>query len=373
MSNSIRLKVAIVFIIGIVQAFFIEFLLLGKKNKSLTDKILAMWMFVIGLHLFLHYLFYVEYYNTFPFFMGVMQPLPLIHGPFLLLYIQFLISDRPAFEKKHWLHFIPVAVFYVVIFPDAFLRSSAELMEFAFETLETDPPLYWMFFEVLINLSGVVYVVWSLIILRKHKKNIKNNFSYTEKINLDWLVVLIAGMAVIWVVVLLSTETGDYIFVAVTGFIFAIGYFGSRQVAIFSNPISADTKKASPSKEKYEKSTLTEAKSQEHLESLQSLMSGEKPYLESKVTLKEISDRMEIHPNHLSQVINEKLNQNFFDFINSHRVGEFKERLAGDTAKKFTLLAHAYDSGFSSKSSFNEVFKKFTGLTPSQYQKNLSD
>lgn len=305
--------------------------------------------------------------------MGVQQPFPLLHGPLLLLYVYSLIKPNPDFGKKEWLHFIPTIAFYILIFPDAFLQTKSELLEFAFETLKSDPPFYFVFFGFLINISGVVYVIWSLIALYRHKKNIKDKFSYTEKINLDWLMKLIMCMGVIWIIVLLSFENSGYIFIAVTGFVFVIGYFGSKQAAIFTDNSSGNNDKAGAIKSKYEKSTLTGEKSQEHLNSLKQLMNDEKPYLESKITLRDVSESLGIHQNHLSQIINEQLNQNFFDFINSYRVTEFKQRLEKDKSKKFTLLAHAYDSGFSSKSSFNEVFKKQTSLTPSQYQKQLSN
>jgi AraC-like DNA-binding protein len=70
-------------------------------------------------------------------------------------------------------------------------------------------------------------------------------------------------------------------------------------------------------------------------------------------------------------VINENLEKNFYDFINGYRVDMVKQRLAESTGSRPNILAIAYDAGFSSKSSFNEVFKKNTKLTPSQYWKKL--
>lgn len=345
--------------------------MLNKKNKNLSDKILSVWMFVLGVHLFLAFLFSIEYYYTFPFFMGIQQPFPLLHGPFLLLYVYALIKPNPKVGRVELLHFLPALLFFIFLIPDAFLTTAPELLEFAFHTLDTDPPLYWVIISPLREVSGAIYAIWSLIILIRHKKTIKDNFSYTEKINLNWLMVLIIGIAGIWVVVLI-TDDSNFVYVAATIFVFVIGYFGSRQVAIFTDNTSPEDLKDA-NKGKYVKSSLTSDKSQEYLKILKQFMEDEKPYLEPKISLKDVSERLEIHPNHLSQVINEKLNVNFYDFINGYRVEEFKNRLSNDTDKKFTLLAHAYDSGYSSKSSFNEVFKKFTGLTPSQYQKQLNN
>ena len=75
--------------------------------------------------------------------------------------------------------------------------------------------------------------------------------------------------------------------------------------------------------------------------------------------------------NHTSQIINENLNKNFFDFVNDYRINEVKKCLSDSKFSHYTLLAIAYECGFNSKSSFNSLFKIKTGLTPSEYQKKL--
>jgi len=83
-----------------------------------------------------------------------------------------------------------------------------------------------------------------------------------------------------------------------------------------------------------------------------------------------MAQSLNLSTNHLSQIINEKLEMNFFDFINEYRVNEVKDRLSDPKYKHYTLLAIAFDSGFNSKSSFNSIFKQYTGLTPSEFQKS---
>jgi YesN/AraC family two-component response regulator len=100
-------------------------------------------------------------------------------------------------------------------------------------------------------------------------------------------------------------------------------------------------------------------------------MEKEKPYLESKITLPQLASQFNTNPNYLSQIINELLNQNLYDFINKYRVDEFKERLENADALNYTLFGLAQNCGFSSKSTFHDVFKKHTGQTPAQYQSTL--
>ena len=101
-------------------------------------------------------------------------------------------------------------------------------------------------------------------------------------------------------------------------------------------------------------------------------MENERPYLNAKLSLRDVADYLGISTNHLSQVINENLKENFFDFVNGYRIAAVKRMMNDPTNSHLTLLGMAYESGFNSKSSFNATFKKMTGSTPSQYQKQTS-
>ena len=98
-------------------------------------------------------------------------------------------------------------------------------------------------------------------------------------------------------------------------------------------------------------------------------MEVEKPFLKNKITLQEIASALDIPNHHLSQVLNDKIKQNFFDFINGYRIEALKEKLKDPKSKHLTILGIANECGFNSKASFNRIFKKNTGLTPSEYLK----
>ncbi len=100
-------------------------------------------------------------------------------------------------------------------------------------------------------------------------------------------------------------------------------------------------------------------------------MKTNKYYLDQELSLKSFAEKIGIHENLISKAINQKLHVNFHEFVNNYRIEEFIHRISKDKNKKYTFLAHAFDSGFSSKSSFNYLFKKKTNKTPSEFFKDL--
>ncbi len=101
-------------------------------------------------------------------------------------------------------------------------------------------------------------------------------------------------------------------------------------------------------------------------------MVAKKPFLNPNLTLQQLASELEISTHYLSQIINDKFNLNFFDYINQFRVNEVIAKLNNPKYVSYSLLGIALDSGFNSKSAFNRIFKKFTNLTPSQYKSAAS-
>lgn len=104
-----------IFVAGIGMALFIEFLLISKKNKSESDRILTLWMFLMVVHLFLFYLYFTNEIYRFPFLLGVEAPLPLLHGVFLFLYAGTITNQLPAKRSVLVFHFVPVIVLYLYL------------------------------------------------------------------------------------------------------------------------------------------------------------------------------------------------------------------------------------------------------------------
>ena len=381
-----------VYLAGIVITIFLAVLLIGKKHKTTADILLIVWLFVIAFHLFLFYLFIIGKIYDYPALMGHL-PYPLLHGPFLFLYTAALTGQQPGFKRVWLIHFIPVITLYLFLIPFFRLPAAEKINVYrndgaGYETL--------MAINLIsIFVSGIAYIVASLVLLRRYRRSIKDEFSNIEKINLAWLRYLIYGLAVIWVAVIFGNDT--LVFSIATVFVFFLGYFGIRQHGIFINgqpqteQISAREEKPKESaradkreprsdeisanpdtagivtKIKYEKSGLAGDQAGKIYERLVTVMTNEKLFTESELTLAALAKTLDVHPNHLSQVINSYEGKNFYDYINFHRVEEFKKLAPRPDNQNFTLLSMAYECGFNSKTSFNRNFRKVTGISPSEY------
>ena len=106
------------------------------------------------------------------------------------------------------------------------------------------------------------------------------------------------------------------------------------------------------------------------MERLIEYLESEKPYLNNELSLKNIAGHLEISPHQLSQIINTGSNRNFYDLINSYRIEETRRLLTDPSKQDLTIIDIAYEVGFNSKSAFNNAFKKYTNMTPSQYKES---
>lgn len=391
------------YLIGIIITFFLSLLLVSKKNKSLADKILAAWLICTGIHLSLFYVFVSGYYNNFPYFLGLEIAMPMLQGPFLFLYTMAVTQTR-SIKPKDGFHFLPFVVVLIILSPFFSLASADKIAVYqhegaGYETLTQSVLLA-------LSLSGVIYIILSLRILRKHAERIKQQFSNTDRINLNWLRYLIWGIAAIWAIILIGFSDA-YIFGAVVIYVFFLGFFGIKQVGVFTNNILDDNLETEISvkervdiildrhlneednstlippmseegveakeKVKYQNSSLDPAEGHKIFERLQYLMEEQKLFKNPELALGELAQELQLHPNILSQVINSYAQKTFYDYVNDLRITEFKTIVAKPEHKQYTLLSLAFECGFNSKTAFNRNFKKATGLSPTQYIQQLNN
>ena len=323
-----------------------------------------------------------------------------MHGPVFLFYTLSLATSNFKLGFRQILHLIPFAVslgilISGIIFTNGVSNTTRQVL------------------TIVKMISLFAYTSIVIIQLQKHRDRIERIFSNTESKYLGWLKFLAWGIIIVWIIssvgLLLYNFSGFKIpqygglagNLALCGLIFLIGYFGVRQEAIFNfakkndvaimpeeiamiiapriidnslipETIAPEENASEPVlNDKYKNSGLSKQKSLDLYEALGTLMKDRKPYQDTELTLFTLAKQLRIHPNHLSQIINQHRNQNFFDYINEYRVNDVKEALFSRKYDNHSLLGIAHEFGFNSKASFNRAFKKFTGMTPSEFRKTV--
>lgn len=384
---------AIISLIGSVQALFYLVLFQSKPKKDLSDYILMLFTLLLGAVFFDQYLRNTNFYQLHPQYWGITYCFPILTAPLLYFYVVLITQPEQKFKPWFWLLTLPFFVFLTYYLATYYFLPIDK--KTAYFRLATTKPWAMIYAgEFFLVLSGPVYSVLGLFRLKRHIKNIEDNFSYTSGINLSWLKTIFIAIVIVNVINILlnifsdiypffTYQTGDNIMHSLNVFlIFFIGYYGFKQTLIYppgkerpdlvkrekltGNQLSGNSEDGP----KYIKSGLQKNAVDFYYSSLIKLMLSEKLFLDSKLSIKTVAEKLEISVNHLSQVINQQSGKNFFKFINEYRIEEAKKLLLDQSKKKYTILAIAYDCGFNSKSSFNTLFKQFTGKTPSEFIEN---
>ncbi|MGE8514320.1 MAG: helix-turn-helix domain-containing protein [Chryseobacterium culicis] len=358
------------YLAGVFIACFSSLLILGKRKKIKADYVLAVWFLMIGIHLILFMLFFSGSYVKYPYFLGFEVIFPFIHGPMLYVYVLCVTGRNPG-VKTALLHGIPVLMICILL--SQFLMMSPWDRLASYQNGNNGYKSLSKVIKYLMILSGIVYVVLSLLAVRKYTKGISSQYSNTEKINLNWLYYLIAGIAFIWIAVIIRNDI--LIFSIVVLFIVVAAYFGISRVGILDLPVSIDLpedKEQDHEMVKYQKNSPGDEAIQSIYEKLVYKMEHEKLYKDPELNLNNIAKVLEVHPNVLSQVINSMEQKNFYDYINRQRIEEFKRTVVLQENQKYTILSLAFECGFNSKTSFNRNFKKYMNCSPTEFLKSQS-
>lgn len=369
-----------IFIIGIFISLFQSVLLIRKESKSLSDKILAVWMIAICVHLISYYLHHQGYWIKYPHLVGLTAPLPLFYGPFLFLYVLYSLRKDNHLRRKDYWHFLPGLIAYLSMFPFYFLYSVEEKRMVVSGQLD-DFSTFAYVVLISIVVSGIVYSIFAHRLLNKYKLMLNSNYSSKEGISLNWLKSFIWGVGLIILSVFINMIMIDFLgvkypfkpdyihYIMLVFAIILLGYYGIRHKNIFANNDIVHIEEKT--KSTYLKSGLKPEMASEKYQNLLELMQQQKLYLKPKLTLSNLAKHLDISPNHLSQIINQYEKQNFNDFVNKYRIEEFIK--IAIEKKHLSFLAIALESGFNSKSTFNTVFKKHKQTTPSKFMASLKN
>lgn len=379
----------IVSLLGAAQGVIVAMALATKRPRRTPNLLLAGALVCFSLHLAS-----VAYYSAgwvvlWPHWFGVTNSVPLLFGPLVYLYAATASDRLRRLGRTDLLHAFPFTAAMVAGIP--IYRLSAEAKIALYVAIQRgEVPWVALVTDQLKLVSGIGYAVATLLLLRRHRRVIAENYSSLERVNLAWLQWLALAGAAIWLLAVgltlvewigpRSPLQGDRLIgLSMTVMIYGIGYMGMRQPEIFRFATAEHAIPAPvPATEvaarllptpRYERSGLAPREADELKERLVALMEREHPYRQPELTLGELAERLETTPHRLSEVLNGQLTVSFYDFINGYRVREVQQRLVGPDGARYTYLALALEAGFASKSTFNAAFKKLTGLTPSEYRR----
>jgi AraC-like DNA-binding protein len=371
----------ILFVIVIFQLLFISiFLFTHEKGRRVSNAFLAAFFLSISLNLADSFLVLKKVYLNNPALVAWSICLPLLFGPLLLMYTQSILYKDFKFSRNKWIHFLPFIILGLTN-EVRYLSLSREVqISMLNNIVERKVPtaVYWS--TAAIFLQFFIYIAASFRLIDRYKKMASNTFSDQQRNNISWLSSTILFFTACMIVAALNGFTGltplaKYYYLILTILVALIFIFINRVLLkalrdpeIFSVMLEKESS-LSASMPKYAGSGLNEEDRKRILEQLKQYMENKRPYLEPELTLEQLAGQLFVRPKILSQVINESLQQNFFDFINRHRIEAAKKMLTNPADKKITVLEVLYEVGFNSKSSFNTIFKKHTGLTPSEFKK----
>lgn len=365
--------------IGIAQSLFAGTVIAIKKPQILANRYLAAWLYIIAIEMILA-LVKLTWLEHLPYEIPFLV-IPLVYGPLLFLYVRTLISEEPKLNWIDLAHFTPFILFLGLAFlfrtvPD----ENSSLPVWAHPTR-----LAKMIYELLIFASFTTYSIIVYVLLTRHRKAIREEFSYSSgKITLTWLLFvsitvyasylltfLSAGVQML--VIRLPFDPKIFSFTGLTLFSFAFSFYGHRQAQIFSRAGRANKpmEDESVNSIKYAKSGLRGEDLRKFVKSMDDQMNRKKLFLNPELSLAEVSAELQIPKHHLTQAINTELGKNFYAYINDLRVKKFMDMVVDPKFKDYTFLAIAFECGFNSKSTFNSVFKRITGFTPSEYLHSL--
>ena len=373
---------SILFVLIVFQLLFLSFILLTQtKGKKISNILLGIFFLFICLNLLDVFFLELGVYFSVPKLAGWGSCLPLLLGPFLYFYTKSVLYKNYRFTLDNCLHLIPFFIlfasteyFYLVQSENAQVQILSNLREHHFPKLLT-------IVSSMIFIQFLLYVIFSLRQVSIYRKVSGQYFSDRKHIDVSWLyttliffisIIIISGLNGIFAQTSLAKYylfVFNFVILAMLIYIIRVLFkflrtpnlfpFTEEEVALSKLPSSLKTSHSDPENIDTDKIVLT----------VKQHMQNNKPYLEPELTLEQLAAQLSLKPRLLSQIINKMLGQNFFDFINRYRIEEASRLLTNPKDKKITILEVLYEVGFNSKSSFNTLFKKYTGLTPSEFKK----
>jgi AraC-like DNA-binding protein len=427
--------VKILYALPVYQSVILAFLLfLSSRNQQGYSRfIMGIFQLLIAFYYAFNFMYSIKAFSVVADIYLLILPVILAFVPIFYIYMLSITSADFRFRKKYFWHFAPSVIILLLNLPFLFVTGIERIFYISYGYSEefSGPLLKYIFVVYKLVIYGIctlqlaVYFFKAMKLYRKHKAYIENHYSYTENINLKWILALIVCFIsfflindILYIIGFRQHFMAQFIYNAsMLGISLFAGYYGLIQkdsgikdegvilpldigraaetinvnspgaqlkpnetegyesttfgkiyTAIKAEILSADAGSSRPS-EKYSGSTLTEEQRQLLIDKLETLMNVEKIFIRDNLSVEEVAQRLGTKVKYVSQIINENYEKNFYNFINTYRVEEAMRLLVATENEKYSILGIAQLVGFVSKSTFNAAFKRTSGTTPSEYRK----
>lgn len=359
-------------IIVILFLLFSVFLLSVKSEKKLSNQLLAAFLIVTAIDISA---FFYHQFIEIPYTLEILRnKISLFKNPLLFLYILSVIYSNFRLKWKHLIHLLPWFLTILVLLPNFFLANEIEKAAFINNYSNNTEVQFLSYFG---DVLSIAYLSAEIYYILRYRKLLLEN--YTDKNafkNFNWLkqlsILLFIGQVLTFIKSYIRANCNDNSIDIIRTIVLLFGVFficwlflkAVNSPRLFKG-INVDLKTS-----KEIKNTREEVSINPKIALLKDFMLAEKPYLNPSLTIRDLAELIKMNSRELSVLINQHLNQHFFDFVNEYRIEEAKEILKNPKEKELTVLEILYQVGFNSKSSFNTAFKKHTSLTPTQFRKN---
>ena len=378
---------AIVILLGVAQGLFLgAFFLSGSRGQTVANRCLGWFMLAVSAVSAEILLNHTNYMFRVLWLVDAAEPVNFALGPLFYFFVFSRVQHR---LPRYWgWHLLPFGIWVInavtwLYQPTEFKYNSyIESLhpELSFITvqpyLSEDFTGVRPFINELTLLSCVVYAGLALLIIRNASRQdvrFRLSANRTALRLLSWLFALVP-LLIALVKPQFYQDLGDYLlatYMAVT--IYATSFLVMRGSDFLRNELQPEsvvpvTEPPAEPKRKYEKSSLPEEVEDAMLAKLGQLLDREKPYLQSDLSLPKLAELLNTTPHHLSQLLNDRLGQNFFDWLATHRIAEAQILLNSPPTAHLKIDEIAERVGYNSPSAFHTAFKRLTNQTPAQFR-----
>ncbi len=359
-------------VIGIFHGLLLSGLLIFGFQVSNASRILGVWCLFLALSFLGHFIITGREPNLFSFLLGWHYFLPAGYGAFLYLYCRHALIEQEFSVADFW-HFCPMIVCYLLNIEFLFLGSQAKL-DIVYSG-QQDSTLMDISQMILFS-QAYVYIGFSVGLIRKYQNQAKNNLSNFNPDIFNWLWKLLILDSIIWSLkaFALVSEYGHQLSLLgdalIIFLIYSIALAQWRNPRLFKIDLNRPLGETDNNGKSKNNGALDSSLRNNLLEVVRNHMRENKAFQDNQLTLARLSKSIGVSTHHLSEVLNQHDGKNFYKFVNEYRVEFVCEQLKQDPLVK--ILDVAMTAGFSSKSTFNAVFKQVNNVTPSQYRKQLS-